>query len=179
MTDRQIIELFLHRDESAIREVEQHYGKRLTQIAEQLLSKEDAEECINDLYLAMWNHIPPDIPLHLLSYMASILKNIARDKLRSDNATKRNATIVELSAELTSCIPDPNSSTQDQAVLLASDVLNKFLKAQPRKRREMFVLRYWYGKSIAEIAKQCGSTCATVEKSLYRMRKSLKQALME
>ena len=63
MTDRQIIELFLKRDENGIAETERLYGARLTRIAEAFLSREDAEECVSDTYLAAWNHIPPDEPV--------------------------------------------------------------------------------------------------------------------
>ena len=69
MTDRSIIELLKERDERGLTEIEQAYGGRLRRIAESLLSKEDAEECVNDLYLALWKHIPPDEPVNLPSYM--------------------------------------------------------------------------------------------------------------
>lgn len=32
-------------------------------IAMKLVSKEDAEECVNDTFLAVWNQIPPNKPI--------------------------------------------------------------------------------------------------------------------
>ena len=179
MTDRQIIELFLQRDESALQEVTRLYGRRLTRIAEQLLSKEDAEECVNDLYLTMWNHIPPDEPERLFAYMSVILKNISREKLSANKAAKRNAELVELSDELAACIPDPNANTEEEAVFRVSNTLNEFLNKQSRANREIFVLRYWYGQSIKEIAKHSGFSQAKTEKTLFRMKQRLHNDLTE
>ena len=93
MTDRSIIELLKERDERGLTEIEQAYGGRLRRIAESLLSKEDAEECVNDLYLALWKHIPPDEPVNLPSYMGAILRNLARDRWKAENRAKRRAEI--------------------------------------------------------------------------------------
>ena len=179
MTDRQIIELFLQRNEDGIAEISRRYGARLTRIARELLSKEDAEECVNDLYLVMWKHIPPDEPAHLFSYMITILKNISREKWSANHAAKRSTELVTLSDELAECIPDLRANTEAEAVFLASDTLNRFLGKQTWVNREMFILRYWYGKSITEIARMYGFTKARTEKTLTRMRARLRKALME
>lgn len=148
MTDRQIIELFLQRNEDGIAEISRRYGARLTRIARELLSKEDAEECVNDLYLVMWKHIPPDEPAHLFSYMITILKNISREKWSANHAAKRSTELVTLSDELAECIPDLRANTEAEAVFLASDTLNRFLGKQTWVNREMFILRYWYGRFL-------------------------------
>ena len=62
MRDVEIVKLFMKRDERAIAELEGQYGRRLFRAAERLLSREDAEECVNDTWLQVWNHIPPDEP---------------------------------------------------------------------------------------------------------------------
>ena len=179
MTDLQTIDLFFKRDSDGIAEISRRYGRRLMRIAEGFLPKEDAEECVNDLYLALWNHIPPDKPEHLFSYMTVILKNKARERWSALRTSKRSAELVELSDALSECIPDPSKNTEEEAILLVSDSLNTFLKNQPPIRREMFILRYWYGKSIKEIARHCGRSQGTVEKTLYRMKTSFKKFLME
>ena len=107
MTDREIIQLFIQRDEEGIAETERVYGARLLRIAEGLLPREDAEECLNDLYQALWDHIPPDEPAHFLSYAVTILKNLARNRLRDMNVKKRFRETVTLSDELADILPDP------------------------------------------------------------------------
>ena len=173
MTDREIIQLFLSRDENGIAETERLYGPRLLRIAEGLLPPEDAEECLNDLYQVLWDHIPPDEPAHLMPYMVTILKNLARNRLRDMNTKKRSAELVELSDELAAVLPDPKADTEAEAIFHVSDVLNRFLEKQTSDRQEMFVLRHWYGWSIEEIAQRQNCSFAKAEKTLTRMKKKL------
>jgi RNA polymerase sigma-70 factor (ECF subfamily) len=177
MTDRQIIELFLQRDECGIAELERQYGARLTRIAEGFLSREDSEECVNDTWLAAWNHIPPDEPRDLFAYLAVILRNMALNRLMAEQAEKRSAEVVELSEELAACIPDPKADTEGEALFSLSDVLNHFLQTESPEKRKMFVLRFWYGKSFREIAERFGCSEAKVQKALNRMKHRLKKAL--
>ena len=175
MTDRQIIELFLQRDESGIAELERQYAGRLTRIAEGFLSREDSEECLNDTWLAAWNHIPPDEPRDLFAYLAVILRNLALNRLKAEQAVKRSAVMVELSDELAACIPDPKADIEGEALLSLSDVLNRFLDAESPEKRKMFVLRFWYGKSFREIADRFGCSEAKVQKTLNRMKHRLRK----
>ncbi len=174
MTDREIIELFFNRDERGIEETEKVYGVWLIRIAEELLTKEDAEECVNDTYLSMWNHIPPDRPCHFSAYAVRILRNIAKDRLRTMNRKKRRAEFVELSEELAACLPDPNANTEEEAILNASDLINSFLKKQTREKQDLFVLRYWYGKSIGAMAEEYKISESKIRKILSRMQNDLR-----
>jgi len=179
MTDRQIIELYLKRNEEGIAETRREYGMRLMRIAEGLLSKEDAEECVNDVYLAAWNHIPPDEPAHLMPYLVKILRNLARNRLRDQNALKRHVELVELSDELIDVIPDPKADTEAEAIHAVRDTLNHFLSAQDPVKQKMFVLYYWYGLGVGEIAERLGFSFAKVDKALTRMKKKLRAAFRE
>ena len=59
MNDKAITELFLARDEAALDEVARRYGRMLMSVALGITGNEqDAEECVNDTYLAVWNSIP-------------------------------------------------------------------------------------------------------------------------
>ena len=175
MTDKEIIQLYLNRDERGIEETQRAYGKWLMKIAEELLSKEDAEECVSDPYLAMWNHIPPDKPCHFFAYMVRILRNNAKNRLKAMKTRKRSAEIVELSEELAACLPDPKASTEEEAILNASDLINRFLQKQTREKQDLFVLRYWYGKEIKEIADRYKLSESKVRTVLYQMQNDLKR----
>ena len=60
MTDSDIIRLFFARDEQAIAETAERYGRYCMTIARDILdSEQDAEECISDVYLKVWTSIPP------------------------------------------------------------------------------------------------------------------------
>ena len=171
MTDRQIIERLNNRDESGIEETQRKYGPRLIRIAETLLSKEDAEECVNDVYLALWNHVPQDESTALMPYLVTILKNSARMRWRAEKAEKRRMERIPLSEDIE--ISDPRSNTEEEAILSATNTLNRFLARQKPVRREMFILRYWYGLSVKEIAERYDCSISRVEKTLTRMKNAV------
>ena len=63
MEDDKIIELFYERSEQAITELSDKYGAICNKIADNILNnRQDAEECVNDAYLAVWNTVPPQKP---------------------------------------------------------------------------------------------------------------------
>ena len=59
LSDKELIMLFDRRDEAALTELERKYGARLRKVAFDVLKNEaDAEECVNDAFLKVWNSIP-------------------------------------------------------------------------------------------------------------------------
>ena len=177
MTDREIIALFNARDEDAIRAMAETYGGRLLRVAENFLSREDAEECVNDLYLALWNQIPPEVPVHLWAYSVRILRNLAFNRLRAQDAAKRNAEIVALTDELSEVLTDPRANTEDEAVARSDDCLNRFLSRIDAEKRYIFVHRYYYGESISELVRTTGFSKSKIEVTLSRIRKKLRSFL--
>lgn len=66
MNDEELILLFLNRDEDAIRETAKQYGAVLRGVIRNILeSEEDTDECLNDVYLALWQNIPSNRPENL------------------------------------------------------------------------------------------------------------------
>ena len=63
MRDIDIIALFDRRDEQAIAEMQRKYGSYCRTVALNILKNaSDAEECLNDVWLKVWNSIPPAAP---------------------------------------------------------------------------------------------------------------------
>ena len=63
MDDKQILELYQKRSETAISETADKYGKYCYYIAYRILYDDlDSEECVNDTYLRAWEAIPPQCP---------------------------------------------------------------------------------------------------------------------
>lgn len=63
MEDQLIIKKFFERSEEAVRELSDKYGALCNGIAYRILGNEqDAEECLNDAFLAVWNNVPPESP---------------------------------------------------------------------------------------------------------------------
>lgn len=174
MEDDKIIELLWNREEQGIKELENKYGKELKRLSERMVNAEDAEECVSDTYIAVWNSIPPKKPDFLFAYISKICRNISLNKVEWNHASKRNAQIIELSSELEQCIPDM-SNTLDIREL--GDILSVFLHTLSDEKRKMFIRRYWYGDSINELAQLFGYRDSKVKSILFRVRNELREYL--
>ena len=179
MLDENIIELYNKRSEDAISETAKKYGKVCQTVAYNVLKNtQDAEECVNDTYLNTWNAIPPERPNSLISFLCLITRNLALDRYRGKTAKSRtNGQPDLIFEELSECISDSKTSDDDIENILRRDVINRFLAALNEENRDMFVLRYWYMYSIADIARLYHFSENKVSVSLFRIRKSLKLVL--
>ena len=75
MDDSEIIALLWNRTENALSALAQKFGRRLQRLAENILhNPQDAQECVNDTYLALWNTIPPQRPDPLAPYACGCVK---------------------------------------------------------------------------------------------------------
>ena len=76
--DEKNIEMFFQRSEQGIRELDVKYGKICRNLSYNIVNnRQDAEECVNDVYLGAWNAIPTVRPDPLLSYIVKIVRNIS------------------------------------------------------------------------------------------------------
>lgn len=177
MDDKSIVDLYFARDEKAIIETKKKYGLRLKHFANVILDNhEDAEECENDTYLQVWKQIPPDNPECFYAYVVKICRFTAFNKLDWKNAKKRNADIINLSAELENTIPDLTIDTKfhDEEI---KRILNLFLESIPKEQRIIFVRRYWFADSIKMISSAYSISESKVKTTLFRVRKKLKHHL--
>ncbi len=176
MDDSQITELYWQRDESALRESAAKYGGYCRKIAENILQQaEDAEECVNDTWLRAWNRMPPDKPNRLAVFLGRITRNLAIDRYRQNRTQKYGGGQTALCLdELSECIGEAQP-LEDR--ILLRDTLQRFLSQLAPRHREMFLLRYWYLMSIAEIAARYAISEGAAAMQLSRIRKKLKTCL--
>lgn len=103
--DEKIIEMFFIRSEQGIRELDVKYGKICHNLSYNIVnSRQDAEECVNDAYLGVWNTIPPTRPNPLLSYIAKIVRNLSLKSYWGKEADKRSGQYTIALQEIESCI---------------------------------------------------------------------------
>ena len=151
MNDDQIIQLYFDRSEQAIKETDTKYGGYCYSIAYNILTNpEDAEESVSDTYLKAWNTIPPKRPEHFFAYIAKICRNFALKKVVWKNAQKRKAEVVTLTQEMENCIPDTYRDSAADARELGQ-LLDAFLRTLTPDNQMVFLRRYWYVDTIAEI----------------------------
>ena len=176
MEDRNIIQLYWDRDQSAIHESNQKYGRYCFAVANRILdSREDSDECVNDTWHNAWQAIPPEKPSVLRSFFGRITRNLALDRYDYNNAQKRNPRLETAMDEYWECIPNGEAPLEDRLVL--KDLLNRFLEGLDKQTRIVFLRRYWYVCTPKEIARSMGLSESNVNVILHRTRKSLKQYL--
>ena len=179
MEDRQIIELYHERSETAILESANKYGSYCYYIAYHILyNEQDSEECVNDTYFRAWKVIPPQCPNKLSAFLGRITRNLALDRYKYYNREKRgNGQMALILDELQECVSTSNHTEQVLEEKMLVEVLNHFLHGLPKEKRMMFLRRYWYMSSIKEIAKDYELSEGKVKMILLRIRNKLKQVL--
>ena len=165
-------------EEAALEAVSKRYGRILQGLAYRITGcASDAEECVNDALLDLWNAVPPDRPAHVLSYVSILVRRRAVDRVRYKTAERRGGQEFEGSMEeLADCLADPQGAS-DLDVLVIRDCLNVFLSRLAEDDRSIFLLRYFRFLSNGEIAEACGLRESAVVMRLVRIRKKLRRAL--
>lgn len=173
MDDTSIIELFWARNEDAIRETDASYGRKLNALAKKiLLNREDAEESVSDTYMKTWEAIPPHRPQYFYAFLASVCRHLSLNKLDWSMAAKRKAEVVSLTDEMELCIPDSSHDRRMEGKELGR-ILDSFLESLPKDSRLIFLRRYWYVDTIAEIAQRYGMTESKVKMQISRTKAKL------
>lgn len=174
--DKRIIELYFKRDEAALKETSDKYGRLCLYIAKNILENElDAEECVNDAYLRAWQSIPPTNPRSLGAYISKITRNLALDRYDSKKAQKRASGGDVPFDELEAVISDKSGTVDDEVMM--RECINSFLYSLDKKKRIVFVQRYFYMCTLEEIAKNNGIKMINLKVMLYRLREKLKKHL--
>ena len=180
MDDELIIELLFSREEKAIDEVSCKYRNTLYSIAFNILkNKEDAEECLNDTYLAVWNKIPPERPQYLSSFLCRITRNISIARYRYKKAQKRDNGGDISFEEAFDYISDDEFSEQNFEENTLTQIIENWLYSQNEQNRYIFIRRYWFADGVDLIAKNLKISPSAVYLRIDRMKKSLKKQLKQ
>ena len=158
--DERIIELFFSRSDSAISCVADKYGVRMHALSYNIVGNRlDAEECVNDAYLAMWNAIPPARPLPLSPYAYRVTRNVSLSRYRYNTAEKRNPASTVSFEQISDCLPDGGDVREGFERRELTDILNGWLGGLNKQNLYM--------------------TAAAVYLRIDRMKKSLARCLRE
>lgn len=179
MDDNKIIELYFSRDEQAITETQDKYGKLIFSIANNILdSRSDSEECVNDTYLGVWNSIPPERPKNFVAYISKIARNLSLKRLEYLSRDKRakNLTVSLCELEDVLCDSDIKDGVSDGKI---SMLISSFLHTQSKEKRVIFIRRYYYFDSIEDISKKYSISQSKVKSMLFHTRRKLKEFLIE
>ena len=176
--DGEIVEMLCRRDEFALRAVMTKYGALMTSIARQITGwEQDAEECVNDAILELWNAVPPASPKQLSAFLGGIVRRRAIDRVRYNQAEKRaGSEYCSSLEELEECLPDTFSEEESDSERIMQ-AIHQFMNKQKPDDRDMFLMRYFRFMSNEQIAARTGIRESTVVMRLVRMRKRLRKEL--
>ena len=176
MDDRKIIELYWQRDESAIEQTDLKYGRLCRGVAYGILgSREDGDECVNDTYMAAWESLPPQRPVHFPAWLCSVTRNFSLNRIRASLTQKRGGGAAMLVYdELEQCLISPESVEKEYETKELKAAVETFLRTFPKADRKMFMYRYWLMMTVPEIARRMDCRESRVTSSLYRSRQKLR-----
>lgn len=176
MNDKDLISLLSSRSPQALEQTQAEYGTYLYRIAFSVLKNpEDAEECVNDSLLKVWQTIPPQAPKSLKAYMGTVARNMSLDAYRKQHSAKRNGEFTELLEETAECMG--NSPETQLELKEIAQYISDYLRKAPEEKRLLFIARYYHGYPLADIAKARSLSQGKVKMILLRMRKELKSHL--
>lgn len=178
MEDREIVALLLARDSGGVRAAQEKYGALLRRMAGRILyDARDAEECVNDAFLKLWNAVPPHEPESLGAFLSVLVRQNALDRRRRLCAEKRGGTEYDLSLdELAECV---GGSADEVSTAALTEAIEAYLRTLPPEMRAAFLRRYFASESVREIARalRCGES--KVKSMLFRARNGLRSYLKE
>ena len=181
MEDSRIVDLYWERSQQAIYETQRKYGSYCFSIANNILPfREDAEESVNDTYMAAWNTMPPNRPSILSTFLGKLTRRISIDRWRNLSADKRGGGTVPIALdELMECIPGGSDPVAEVEAKELAEAIGRFLDTVPYMERKVFLMRYFDLTKIQDIAHQFQMSSGKVKSMLHRTRSKLRIALQK
>ncbi len=174
LPDGEIVALYFARDEEAIAATDRKYGRYLYTVAYNVLHDPlDCEECRNDTYLQTWNTVPPQQPGRLQVYLTKIIRCISVDRYRERTRQKRVPSALTVSLEeLSESLASDFERDMEAAEL--GRCISDYVDSLPKRRRLIFVCRYYCADPPERIADMLGVTVSAVYKELGKIRAGLR-----
>ena len=135
-----------------------------------VMSVEDGEEVVSDVFLAAWNQAGELRPGSVKPWLGAVARNKAKNRLRQRNQT---LPLEEDTLELPASDDPPGEyerAVERQLVRQAVDSL-------PPPDREVFLRHYYYAQTVGEIGEAMDLNISTVKTKLRRGRMKLKDIL--
>lgn len=179
LKDEAIINLIYDKNELGLSKLADKYEKLLIHIAKSILGSRsrDIEECVNDTYLKIWNHIEQyDMEkASLKTYLKIILRNTAINKLR-DLSRREKSELPDDISDIAKYYID-NSQNVEGKVFSKENIkqLSNIIGHLKEIDKELVIRKYFYLQSSKDIAKATKMTVTAVDSRLSRLRIKMKK----
>lgn len=169
--DEEILKLLERRDERGLELLRRQYGGLVSYVVRGICRESrDAEECVSDVWLAVWEKAERFDPRRgsLSGWLTAVARNAALNRLR------RRRLEIQALEEGDGAAPSP-----EEAVLRREDLerLRAVVQSLGREERRLFARKYYYCQSTAQMAAELGLSERAVEGRLYRLRQKLQKRL--
>lgn len=173
--DKRILLMLNNRDEQALAVIAEQYGALCRTVARDILgSEQDAEECLNDALLQIWNAIPPAQPENFCAYLMKTVRNHALNRYKAGHRTKRGGGQQAAALdELSELLPSSENVLSELERRELLEAISRFLQSLPVKKRNLFIRRYWGFTSFSDLAAESGMRENNVQVTLSHIRKKL------
>ncbi len=177
MEDNKIVQLLKSAPDDGLRVILSEYGGLMKAVITRILgsdNKNDIEECISDTLLQFWKSVDlfdEKRESGLKAYICKIARNTAINRKRKLSKSLDIFLEYELASDFD--IDDAIISNLNGAVVTAA--INRLSEPD----RTIFIQRYYYCRSVKEIARGLGLDSKTVENKLYRRKTKLRDMLIE
>ncbi len=176
LNDEALIAAIRRGDEAAIQTVITTYSKLLWSVAAPILSEvaaeADVEECVADVFIALWQHPERYDPQRgaLRSYLALMARSRAVDKYR--------ALVRQSALPLEDTLPAAAPSLADGVVEQEEQqALHQAVRTLEQPAREILLRRYYRDETPRQIAQAMDLPVKRVENCLYRAKRKLRDFL--
>ena len=179
MNEEEIQAALLARDDAALASIRETWGRPALALARRITgSEEDAEECLQDGLMAVWETVPPKRPESLGHYFTALVRNAALNRWRDERRQKRGGgAVTEVLEELEYCTSSTDDVEEAVAARLLAERINVFLDSLPQRERDLFLRRYYDLEDLETLAAAKGLSKAHASVLLFRTRKKLKTFL--
>ncbi|MBO7407413.1 MAG: sigma-70 family RNA polymerase sigma factor [Clostridia bacterium] len=184
MTDKDIVALLNARNEKALEAIDLQFGNQLRGIIRGIVrDEEDASECLNDVYLKVWNAIPPARPDNLKAFLNTVARNTALDRYDTKHRKSDIPRASLVSADDGNAAELAGPERTDEAVeqKLKEERIRALLIGYTRKLppgdQKICIARFFYNAKLREIARQYDMPVGTVKSALSRIKKGMAELL--
>ncbi len=133
------------------------------------MSYADIEEVDADVFVALWRRAEQVRPGSVKSWLGSVARNAAKNKLRAQG---RELPLEDDMLLLDGATPETEVERREQQRLVSEAVLS-----MQWPEREIFLRHYYYGQKVSAIAEEMAMNPSTVKTHLRRGREKLRVVL--
>ncbi|MGX5687457.1 RNA polymerase sigma-70 factor [Arcticibacter tournemirensis] len=174
LSDHQLVFLLKEGNQPAMTAIFERYWERLFAVAlNRLDSQEEAEECVQDVFINLWRlRETLDLKYSLYTYLSAAVRYRVLDLLDARYRQSQHAPdVLSYLLENNSTVLSPESSLLEKELL---DHIEAIVERLPEKCRIVYRLSREEGKSHKEISAELNISQKTVEAHLTRAIKDIK-----